>query len=107
MQMLRVIAQPGHLVADDVAYQGGARFRYVGRSIVADKVAPPEDLEKRFPPAEREYADDNAHRYVRRALQKGALLPLDAYTAKAAGVKLDLVRPAKTQKSAQAEKDAK
>lgn len=110
MQTLRVIAQPGHLVADDLAYQGGARFRYVGRAIVPTKTAPPEDLEARFPPTPREYPDDNAHRYVRRAVQKGALLPLDEHTARVSGVKFDessaKAKASKPQKAAShAEKD--
>ena len=100
MQTLNVIARPGHLVADDLAYQGGARFRFVGRAIVPVKTAQPENLETRFPPAPREYPDDGAHRYVRRAIQKGALVPLDEYTAKAAGVKLDAAKADELKKPA-------
>jgi hypothetical protein len=99
MQTLRVIAAPGHLVADDVAYQGGARFRFVGRSPTPHKVPNPENLETRFPPTEREYPDDNAHRYLRRALQKGSILPCDKDTAKIAGVEFDPKRVEEIRRS--------
>lgn len=89
MQKLRVIAAPGYLVADDVAYQGGARFRFLGRSPVAVKCPNPENLEERFPPREREYEDSHPNRYIRRALQKGSVLPCDEATAKLAGAKFD------------------
>lgn len=100
MQKLRVIASPGHLVADDVAYQGGARFRFVGRSPSPAKCRNPENLEERFPPKEVEYEDDGARRFVRRALQKGALLPCDETTAKLAGVKFDPTLVARVKGSA-------
>lgn len=100
MQKLRVIAAPGHLVADDVAYQGGARFRYLGRSASPVKCPNPEVLEERFPPREREYEDSNANRYVRRALQKGSVLPCDETTAKLAGVKFDAALVAQIKRSA-------
>jgi hypothetical protein len=89
MQKLRVIAAPGHLVSDDVAYQGGARFRFLGRSPVAAKTDAPENLELRFPPREREYEDSHPNRYIRRALQKGSVLPCDEHTARVAGVRFD------------------
>lgn len=96
---LRVIAVPGHLVADDAAYQANNRFRFVGRSPTRAKDLPANpSLEQMYPPAEREYADDHEHRYVLRALQKGALRALDPHTEKRAGIKKDEPEPA--QKSA-------
>lgn len=97
---LRVIAVPGHLIADDLAYRNGNRFRFVGRSLVPAKVDPSdaENLELRFPPMEREYPNDGDHRsYLFRALQKGALLPVDEFTANQAKVKF--VGPSKVQSS--------
>ena len=87
---LRVIAVPGHLIADDLAYRNGNRFRYVGRSPTPIKVdkADSENLELRFPPMERDYPNDANHRsYIFRALQKGSLLPCDEFTANQAKVK--------------------
>lgn len=81
---LRVIAVPGKLIADDLAYRSGNRFRFVGRSPSPVKVdaSDSENLEKRFPPMEREYPNDANHRsYIFRALQKGSLLPCDEFTA--------------------------
>lgn len=89
-ELLRVIAVAGHFVADNLAYQNGNRFRFVGRSPSPVQVDPvdSENLEKRFPPMEREYRNDAAHRsYIFRALQKGALLPCDDFTASQAKVK--------------------
>lgn len=89
-EVLRVIAVPGHLVADDLAYRSGNRFRYVGRSPTPAKVdaADAEKLEKRFPPVEREYPNDGNHRgYLFRALRKGSILPCDEFTATQAGVR--------------------
>ena len=87
---LRVIAVPGHLIADDLAYRNGNRFRYVGRSPTPIKVdkSDSENLELRFPPMERDYPNDANHRsYIFRALQKGSLLPCDEFTANQAKVK--------------------
>jgi hypothetical protein len=87
---LRVIAVAGHLVADDLAYRNGSRFRFVGRSPTPAKVDPSdsENLELRFPPMAREYPNDANHRgYILRALQKESLLPCDEFTAKSAGLK--------------------
>lgn len=85
---LKVISAPDALVHDDVALQGKARFRYVGRAqhraIEFKGNTPP--LVEMFPPEEREYPDDNNHRYILRALQKGDLLACDHYTARRAGV---------------------
>jgi hypothetical protein len=84
---LRVIAVPGHLVADDLAYQNNNRFRFVGRAkSPARGTTGADSLEERFPPEASEYADDQPRRFVLRALQKRALLPLDEHTAKRAGV---------------------
>lgn len=84
---LRVIAAPGHLVADDKAYQAGNRFRFVGRSPTRAKDIPPgASLEAMYPPEARDVPDDHEHRYVLRHLQRGALLPADEHTAKRAGV---------------------
>jgi hypothetical protein len=97
---LRVIAVPGHMIADDLAYRSGIRFRYVGRSLIPVKVdvSDSENLELRFPPTEREYPNDSDHRqYIFRALQKGALLPCDEFTAMQAKVKF--VGPVKAQQS--------
>lgn len=88
--VLRVIAVAGHLIADDLAYRKGNRFRFVGRSPSPVQVDPAdsENLEKRFPPMEREYPNDANHRsYIFRALQKGSLLPCDEFTAQHAKVK--------------------
>lgn len=87
---LRVIAVPGHMIADDLAYRNGMRFRFVGRSPVPAKIdaSDSENLELRFPPMEREYPNDVDHRsYIFRALQKGSLLPCDEFTAMQAKVK--------------------
>jgi hypothetical protein len=85
--VLRVIAVSGHLVADDVAYQNGNRFRFVGRAKSPAKGTTGEHpLEERFPPEASEYPDDLPRRFVLRALKKGALLPLDEHTARRAGV---------------------
>lgn len=106
---LRVIAVPGHLVADDLAYQGGNRFRYVGRSPTPAKVdeTDAENLEKRFPPVVREYPNDGNHRgYIFRALRKGSILPCDEFTAAQAGVrfvetdKIQRPKPSKAANSA-------
>lgn len=92
---LRVMAVPGHLVADDAAYQAGNRFRFVGRSPTRAKNLPPEpSLEEMYPPEAREYPDDDKHRYVLRALKKGALRALDEHTEKRAGIKKDEPEPA-------------
>ena len=94
---LRVIAVPGHMIADDLAYRNGQRFRYVGRSLVPVKVgeSDQENLEIRFPPAEREYPNDADHRsYLFRAMRKDSLLPCDEFTAQQAGVKF--VKPNKS-----------
>lgn len=105
-ESLRVIAVPGALIADDLAYRNGNRFRFVGRSPTPVKVdkADEENLEKRFPPMEREYPNDSDHRqYIFRALQKGSLLPCDEFTANQAKVKFvrsDKVQPSKPQKNA-------
>lgn len=85
-----MIAVPGALIADDLAYRNGNRFRFVGRSPTAVKVdaSDIENLEKRFPTMEREYPNDGDHRqYLFRALQKGSLLPCDEFTAQQAKVK--------------------
>jgi hypothetical protein len=96
--VLRVIAIAGHLVADDLAYQAGNRFRFVGRSPTPAKNPDPalasSPLEQRYPPEPREYPDDHAHRYVRRAVKKGGLLPLDEYTARVSGVDFKPPAPA-------------
>ena len=103
---LRVIAVPGHLIADDLAYRNGNRFRYVGRSPTPIKVdaTDVENLELRFPPLERDYPNDGAHRsYIFRALQKGSLLPCDEFTANQAKVKFvkaDKVQTSKPSKKA-------
>lgn len=103
---LRVIAVPGHMIADDLAYRNGNRFRFVGRSPTAVKVdeSDSENLEKRFPPTEREYPNDSDHRsYIFRALQKGSLLPCDEFTAGQAKVKFaksEKVQQAKLSKPA-------
>jgi len=103
---LRVIAVPGHLIADDLAYRNGNRFRYVGRSPTPIKVDPSdsENLELRFPPMERDYPNDANHRsYIFRALQKGSLLPCDEFTANQAKVKFvkaDKVSSSKPSKKA-------
>lgn len=105
-ELLRVIAVPGCLIADDLAYRNGQRFRFAGRSPVPVKVdkADEENLEKRFPPAEREYPNDADHRsYLFRALQKGSLLPCDEFTAQQAKMKFvrtDKVQPSKPSKNA-------
>ncbi len=99
MQLLRVIAAPGALVADDVAYQGGMRFRFVGRSPTPHKIPNPENLEARFPLMECEYPDDGAHRYLRRALQKGSILPCDKDTARIASVEFDPKRVEEIKRS--------
>jgi hypothetical protein len=117
---LRVIAVPGLLVADDVAYQNGNRFRFVGRSKAPAKFDPaeagPEDasdkppknadrahklLMLRYPPEPSEYPDDVEHRFVLRALKKGAVLPLDEHTAGRAGVE----SPKTTKPAEKARKD--
>ena len=93
-----MIAVHGHMIADDLAYQNGNRFRFVGRTLVPVKVdkADEEKLELRFPPAEREYPNDSDHRsYLFRAMRKGALLPCDEFTAQQAGLKF--VKPNKSQ----------
>lgn len=103
---LRVIAVPGALIADDLAYRNGNRFRFVGRSPTPAKVdeSDLENLELRFPPMEREYPNDSDHRsYIFRALQKGSLLPCDEFTAKQAKVKFvprDRVQSSKPSKAA-------
>ena len=89
---LRVIAVPGHLIADDLAYRNGNRFRYVGRSPTPIKVdaTDVENLELRFPPLERDYP-------------KGSLLPCDEFTANQAKVKFvkaDKVQTSKPSKKA-------
>ena len=87
---LRVIAVSGHLVADDAAYQAGNRFRFVGRSPTRAKDLPPNPtVEDMYPPIESTVADDNNHRYVLRALKKGALRALDEHTERRAGIKKD------------------
>lgn len=89
-ELLRVIAVPGHMIADDLAYRNGNRFRFAGRSLVPVKVdeSDLENLEKRFSPAEREYPNDQDHRqYLFRAMQKGSLIPCDEFTAQQAKVK--------------------
>jgi len=89
-EVLRVIAVAGHFIADDLAYRNGNRFRFVGRSPTPAKVdeGDAENLEKRFPPVEREYPNDANHRsYIFRALQKGSILPCDEFTAQQARVK--------------------
>ena len=103
---LRVIAVPGALIADDLAYRNGNRFRFVGRSPSPVQVEPAdlENLEKRFPPMEREYPNDANHRsYIFRALQKDSLLPCDEFTAAQAKVKFaksDKVSSSKPAKAA-------
>lgn len=105
-ELLRVIAVPGALIADDLAYRNGNRFRFVGRSPtpVAVDEADRENLEKRFPPMEREYPNDSSHRsYIFRALRKGSLLPCDEFTAAQAKVKFvktDKVQSSKPSKKA-------
>lgn len=97
---LRVIAVPGHMIADDLAYRSNNRFRFVGRSPTPADVdkSDSENLELRFPPMEREYPNDSAHRsYIFRALQKGSLLPCDEFTALQAKVKF--AKPDKAQSS--------
>jgi hypothetical protein len=87
-QMLRVIAVSPHMVADDLAYQNGNRFRFAGRSPTAAKVDDPTNIDLRFPPMEREYPNDGNHRpYLLRALRKGTIAPCDEFTARAAGLK--------------------
>lgn len=109
---LRVIAVPGALIADDLAYRNGNRFRFAGRSLVPVKVdeADQENLEKRFPPAEREYPNDADHRaYLIRAMQKGSLLPCDEFTAQQAKVKFvrtDKAQPSKPAKNASTKGDS-
>jgi hypothetical protein len=99
-ETLRVIAVPGHMIADDLAYRNRNRFRFVGRSPTPVKVdeSDSENLEKRFPPMEREYPNDVDHRsYIFRALQKSSLLPCDEFTAQQAKVKF--VKAGKEQPS--------
>lgn len=81
--MLTVIAVPGPLVADDHAGLANAR-RYVGREMSPRPDAT--DLESMYPPAQRQYPDDDAHRYLYKALKKGDLKACDEYTARRAGV---------------------
>lgn len=88
--MLRVIAVSPHIVADDLAYQNGNRFRFVGRSATPVKVDDPTNLDLRFPAVEREYPNDGDHRlYLFRAMRKGTILPCDEFTARSAGLKFD------------------
>lgn len=105
---LKVIAVAGHLVNDDLALQANERWRFVGRSPV--KVSPPEGYpgffaaEAAYPPQECEYPDSGENRYILAALRRGALKPLDAYTAKRASVPFKsatdaAVKPAKGQKA--------
>lgn len=101
-ELLRVIAVPGHIVPDDLAYRNGNRFRFAGRSptrVAVDK-SDSENLDLCFPPMEREYPNDGDHRqYIFRALQKGSLLPCDEFTARQAKVKfipkVQLSKPSK------------
>jgi hypothetical protein len=103
--VLRVIGVPGHLIADDLAYQNNNRFRYVGRSPTPIKTDNPENLELRFPLMEREYPNDHNHRqYIFRALQKGSLLPCDEFTAREAKVRFNKPRVEKNDR--QREKSA-
>lgn len=85
---LRVISALHALVHDDVALQGKARFRYVGRAqhraFEFKGNTPP--LLDMYPPQPCVYPDNGDHRYILRAIQKGDLLAADEYTAKRAGV---------------------
>jgi hypothetical protein len=90
---LRVIAVPGHMIADDLAYQNNNRFRFVGRSPSPVRTDEPENLELRFPPMVREYPNDSNHRgYIFRAIQKGSIVACDEFTSRSANVKFDRSR---------------
>lgn len=91
-----MIAVAGVLIADDLAYRNGNRFRFVGRSPTPKSDS--QNLEIRFPPMEREYPNDSDHRqYIFRALQKGSVLPCDEFTARQA--KVEFVKVDKVQQS--------